>query len=181
MKKTEKIEIKEYFDDIYLEKNGVIADRFCPACKKVVDEDKQFCECGVLVNQKHKSYGWTALVILFLVLLSLTTYLSFDKKINIFSIISPDNLQISSLSPLNIQLISSLNDTPYKKYVQNIYVKDEDKNSIFILIRPSLWHILNENDKKKILELVQAKGELIYKEKYPDSVEKISINYANAK
>ncbi|MFA6989573.1 MAG: hypothetical protein WC197_05845 [Candidatus Gastranaerophilaceae bacterium] len=180
MKDSEKIKIKKYFGDIYLEQNGIILDKICPVCKQAIDEKKQFCKCGAFIKKKNNFHRWVILIFSFLVSLFVVTYLNSTYDLKLFGNISFENLQINSLSPVNIQLISSLNGTSYKKYVQNIYTNPNDDSAIFILIRPTLWHMLNEKDKNIILQKVKAKGEMIIKQKYPNLNKKISVKYANA-
>lgn len=181
MRNSEKIKVKKYFDEIYLEKNGIILDKICPVCKKAVEENEKYCTCGAFVGKKDRFHQWVILTFSFFISALLIFYLSWNYNFDIFSAISPENFQISSLSPLNIQFISALNDTPYKKYVQNIYTRPHEDNVIIILIRPSLWHMLKENDKKIILQIVKEKGEVVIKQKFPNLNKKVSVQYANAK
>ncbi|MDD3014763.1 MAG: hypothetical protein PHC34_13765, partial [Candidatus Gastranaerophilales bacterium] len=85
----------------------------------------------------------------------------------------------NSLSPVNIQIITSLKNSPYKEYIQTIYVKQGQKNILQVLIKPTFWDLLTPDEKKDLRKLVKNNWKTIYKQSYPNSVLKPDVEFAN--
>lgn len=178
----EKIKIKSYHDDIYFEKNGIILDKFCPVCRRVLDKKRKFCECGFFIKARNNAFSWGVFFVFLVMGLPLLLVLIANTKIfeeKFFSIVNPQNFKMVSISPINIQVISALNNTKYREYVQNVYTKPKEENKLVILIRPSLWNMLEEREKKDILNILGKSWQKLYSEKNPDSKKKPTVIFAN--
>jgi hypothetical protein len=177
-----KVSIKFSGSDIYLEKRGIIQDKVCKNCKKLILNEEDFCECGFFLKSEKNSVFWTsvifpAILIGIVWLVGATNYnvvrnLAVEK-------INKHEINFTSLSPTNIQMIVSLKNSPYNDYIQTIHVKQGQKNILQVLVRPTSWDLLTPKEKKDLLSLVTNNWKIIYKQNYPDSVLKPAVEFAN--
>lgn len=165
-----------------MEKNGVVIDKLCPKCKKPVLSENQLCKCGFRTKSlKNNSFalffGASALVTsLLLGTLIVNIHPHKDKKT---SGAQEQKLDFDSLSPVNVQVISSLKDYPFRSLVQNVYVKPDKDEHLVILINPSLWSRLKKEEKSVIFNTIDKNWQKIYKKRNPNSAKKTSVSFAN--
>ena len=169
----------ELFDNT--EKDNVILDKTCPRCNKLLINKQDFCDCGFFLKAFNNSTLWGGIlsitfitgIILIIGLVSLTNVKSFaSQKFK-------KDMDFNSLSPINIQVISSLKKSPYDGYIQNIYVKPKEKDKLMILVKPTLWHTLTKKEKEALVNQVSQNWKIIYKRNNPDSTEEPIVKFAN--
>lgn len=180
--KNNEINLKSIEDYFYLEKNNIILDKTCPGCKKLIIKKKDFCECGFFIKARENSILWSAVfsVWLSIGIFFLAGLINFeDIKNHCLDGLNKKNMDFNTLSPINIQIITSLKNSTYNEYIQNIYVKPKEKNKLMILIKPNLWNILSSQEKNELLAQINKNWEVLYKQKYPLSKEKPEVNYSN--
>jgi hypothetical protein len=174
--------LKNWKDDFYLEQNGIIIDKFCPNCKKILLEDKNFCNCGFFLKAEKNSVYWSSTlpVLLITVLLIFSGLITLPKfKDYAKTKYKKHSQSINALSPINIQVITSLKNSSYVDYIQNVYVKPKQENKLVILIKPMSWNFLSKDEKKEILKNVKENWDVIYKENHPESKLKTQVSFAN--
>lgn len=175
--------LKFIHNDLYFEKNSIIQDKTCPNCKKLIFEEKDFCDCGFFLKAQKNSIFWSAVLAIWLVV-SLVVLVGLikltDNKYLTFNHLKSKNLNFNSLSPLNIQVISSLKNSKYNSYIQNIYIMPQKNNELRVLIKPSHWDILPDGDRKELLKDVLIKWQTIYKNNYPNSTKEPKVSFANS-
>jgi hypothetical protein len=182
LSKTKNIKLKNADNFIYLEKNWIIQDRFCPKCNKPLIDNTDFCKCGFFLKANRNSFIWGGVLSIWFIIgiLLLISFLCFDKmKISKPYQIMIKKTDFNSLSPINIQVITSLKNSSYDDYIQNIYVKPKEEHKLVILIKPSLWNTLTSKEKKDLLNQVSENWKILYKEKYPDSPQEPQVYFAN--
>ncbi|EKE02017.1 MAG: hypothetical protein ACD_20C00435G0006 [uncultured bacterium] len=169
----------ELFDNT--KKDNVILDKTCPRCNKLLINKQDFCDCGFFLKAFNNSTLWGGIlsitfitgIILIIGLVSLTNVKSFaSQKFK-------KDMDFNSLSPINIQVISSLKKSPYDGYIQNIYVKPKEKDKLMILVKPTLWHTLTKKEKEALVNQVSQNWKIIYKRNNPDSTEEPIVKFAN--
>ena len=185
---TRKFNINDHlnlnFKDNYLllEKDKIIIDKTCPHCKKLLIEEKEFCDCGFFLKARKNSiiFGYIFsiwLIVGFLLLISLFGF----QKIKSYTVqaMHKKGTGINSLSPVNVQIISSLKNSSFDNYIQNIYVKPGEENKLMILIKPNLWNTLTKKEKQELIDQVYKNWVVVYRQKYPDLKEKPEVLFAN--
>lgn len=176
------VNIRSSGKDIYLEKQGIIQDKVCKNCKKLILDNKDFCECGFFLKSEKNSVFWSSVIIPLLLIgvILLVGAVHFENIKNLAAEkIKEQKISFNSLSPVNIQMITSLKNSPYDEYIQTIYVKQGEKNRLQVLIKPTYWDLLNQDEKEDLLNLIKNNWKLIYKQKYPNSVLKPKAEFAN--
>lgn len=176
--KEEQLKVYSYYEDIYFEKNGVIVDKVCPKCNKIIFKDKDFCDCGFYLKANKNNSLWSALVVISTVVLVGATVLLINLQ-NLKYNINSNGLDFTALSPINIQVIASLKSTKYRGYIQNVYTRPDEDNKLIILIRPSLWNILGKAEKEELKGMLKENWEKVYQNKFPDSKNKTAVSFAN--
>lgn len=177
-----KVNIRFSGKDLYLEKKGVIQDKTCKKCKKLLLKESDFCECGFFLKAEKNSVFWGSVIfsLVFIGLIWLSAAINLKNIENLtVDNIKQQKLSFTSLSPVNIQIIASLKHSPYNEYIQNIYVKQGNKNKLQVLIKPTYWDLLTPGEKKDLLKLVKTNWTAIYKRTYPNSVLKPEVEFAN--
>jgi len=177
-----KVNIRFSGKDIYLEKKGIIQDKTCKNCKKLILHDKDFCECGFFLKSEKNSVFWGSVIfpLLIIGLVWLAGTISFEGIKNLtFEKIKKQKISFTSLSPVNIQVITSLKSSEYNEYIQTIYVKQGEKNVLQVLIKPTYWDLLTPDEKKDLLALVKNNWKIIYRQNYPNSVLRPEVEFAN--
>lgn len=162
--------------------NNIILDKTCPGCKKLLINDKRFCECGFFLKSHKNSvfFGYIFSVWLVSVILILTGLSGFNKvKTYGLQAFHKNKTSVNSLSPLNVQIISSLKNTSYDSYIQSIYVKPDEKNKLIILIKPNLWNTLTKKEKEELINQVSINWKIIYKQRNPNLKQKPEVQFAN--
>jgi len=168
--------------DIYLEKTGIVQDRICKNCKKLILTEKDFCECGFFLKAEKNSIFWNSVLLplFFIGIICLVGIINFE---NIKSLtaekVKEQKISFNSLSPVNIQMITSIKGSPYDEYVQNIYIKQGQKNRLIILVKPTYWDFLTSKEKKNLLNYIGNIWKTLYKKSYPNSVLKPNVEFAN--
>ena len=185
-KELEKHNIKviNSLENIFFERDGVIVDKFCPKCGRILFCEKDFCKCGYFIKAGKNSAAWTIFLtsafsglILFIALFMIIQVHTkkISEKLNL------DKINFSSVSPMDVQVLTSLKNTPYRNYIQNIYVKPRQENTIVVIIKPSVWDELKESEKDNMMNLISKNWDNIYHSKYPDSKEKTIAYFGNSK
>jgi len=177
-----KINIRFSGKDMYLEKKGIIQDKTCKNCNKLILNEKDFCECGFFIKSEKNSVFWSSVIfpVLIIGIVWLAGAISFEGIKNlVFEKINKQKISFNSLSPVNIQMIESLKDSSYNDYIQTIYIKQGQKNILQVLIKPTFWDLLTPDEKKDLLNLVKNKWKNIYRQSYPNSVLKPAVEFAN--
>jgi hypothetical protein len=177
-----KINIKFSGRDIYIEKMGIIQDKKCRNCNKLILKEQDFCECGFFLKAEKDSVFWslTFISFIFIYFIILFAIISYNNIKYITSTeIKTQKTNLNSLSPINIQIITSLKNSQYYDYIQNIYIKQGTDNVLLILIKPSFWDLLSKENKQKLLNLVIIHWKIIYKQKYPLSKRSPIVKFAN--
>lgn len=169
-------------NNAYFEKDSVIVDKVCPKCKKLILEEKDFCKCGFFLKAAENSAFWTPIIstwlILGIIFLAGVIKLEGSRNFSFKKHPQPD-ISLDSISPINIQIISRLKNSPYVNCIQNMYVKPESENKLIILIKPHFWKNLTSDKKQEILNLVKKNWEIIYRENYPKSAKNPEVRFAN--
>ncbi|MDD3013516.1 MAG: hypothetical protein PHC34_07430, partial [Candidatus Gastranaerophilales bacterium] len=57
-----KVNIRFSGKDIYLEKKGIILDKTCKNCKKLILHEREFCECGFFLKSEKNSVFWSSVI-----------------------------------------------------------------------------------------------------------------------
>lgn len=177
-----KISIKFSGKDIYIEKKGIIQDKRCKNCNKLILKEQDFCECGFFRKAEKDSIYWSALLLsltfVFIVIIGIIIpyhyvghFFQQENKIQ--------KNNINCLSPLNVQIISLLKKTPYYDYIQNVYTEQKKDNVLLILIKPSFWELMSSEKKQNLIKLVQKYWNNVYKQKHPLSKLTPTVKYAN--
>ncbi|MCK7521099.1 MAG: hypothetical protein MZV64_27115 [Ignavibacteriales bacterium] len=180
--KNQNINAQKIGKYVFLEKDGVILDKICPECKRVIIQDNDFCECGFFLKAQiqTKLYFTVLIIAVFTIFLILVFVLNFDKVQNFkLSKIKENNIDLSSLSPINIQIMTNLKKTSYRVYIQGIYVNPKEENTLMIMIKPTLWGDLTDKEKQDLTNQVFEQWEVIYKHNHPESLKKPFIKFAN--
>lgn len=167
---------------MYVEKSGIIQDKKCKNCNKLILKEKDFCDCGFFRKAEKDSIYWsimiTSLISACLVIITIALqYNNFDTAFNHGK--KSTITDINSLSPLNIQMISCLQDSPYYEYIQNIYLEQGSENVLMVLIKPSFWETMSYEKKQNLLNRVNFYWNDIYKQHHPFSKLAPIVKYAN--
>lgn len=179
--KTKLINLGTLNSHINIEEENIILDKTCPHCNKLLINQKDFCDCGFFLKAFNNSVLWSNVLSVSLIL-GIILIISFVSLNNIKIFTSEKfkkNMDFNSLSPVNIQVISSLKKSPYDGYIQNIYIKSKEKNKLMILIKPTLWHTLTKKEKEALVNQVSQNWRIIYKRNNPDSTEESIVKFAN--
>jgi hypothetical protein len=177
---NKKILLKLINDDFYLIKNSIILDETCPECKNLIFEDKAFCECGFYIKAALNSVFWSRIIAIWVIvgLFCLVGLIKLDE-IKKNGIAYSHNIDFNNLSPVNVQVMTSLKNSPYYDYIQNVYTKTGDNNKLSILIKPALWNILSSKEKQDLTDQAKKNWKIIYTRNYPDSKKQTSVSFAN--
>lgn len=174
--RRENIEIKNIGNYFFYVQNGVILDKKCPSCQKFLLKNEKKCYCGFSLEAdktlsqktlKHLIYLFFSLFIIFI-------FLCFK----LFSV-AEQKLNFASVSPVQIQLLGNMRNSPLKNHIKKIYIRQGRTNELLILIEPSVWNTITEQKKKKILLEIQEKWQRIYRVQHPDSKEPPKVFFAN--
>ena len=144
------ITINYFYNDVYFKKNGLIVDKLCPKCNSLIFDNKDFCECGFYLKGYKDNSFWSAILAaggVLLILCTMSLVLLHIHKDKIFTNFKIDNDSFTSLSPINIQILSEVKKTKYYDYIQNAYTRHDNKSNLVILIKPYLWNTLKEKEK----------------------------------
>ncbi|OGH99421.1 MAG: hypothetical protein A2104_02415 [Candidatus Melainabacteria bacterium GWF2_32_7] len=161
--------------------NNIIFDKACPRCNKLIVTNKDYCACGFYLKAFNNSIFWTSVLsaCFFIGFILIIGLVGLNSVRNYASHKLQNKLDFNSLSPINIQIISSLKRSPYDGYIQNIYVKPKEENKLMILIKPNLWHTLNKKEKENLVKQVSENWKIIYKRNNPDSTKESLVKFAN--
>ena len=147
--KNNNIYLKSFNNDYYFEKNNVILDKTCPQCQKRLIYNKDFCTCGFFLKAAQNAQYWGTFILVWLVILTvlfvcLINLSNFSKSIDF----KKNKTGFSSLSPVNIQIIITLKQSPYKDYIQQAYIKSGENNKLIVLIKPTFWSVMGKEKKE---------------------------------
>ena len=84
-----------------------------------------------------------------------------------------------SLSPVNIQIITSLRDSKYKDYIQTIFVHPKQKNILMVLIKPVYREMLSPSEKEQLKQTILKKWTNIYQNTPGNPKSKPTVLLAN--
>ncbi len=166
------VKVRYFYDDAFFEKDGMVIDKKCPKCKRPIFPETNFCNCGFFVKGLRNNVFWTGFFLTgFVILLgflgvfvNLNTY-----KEKLVSELEIKKMDLTTVSPVNVQVLALIKDTKYDEYIQNVYVKHKEENKLVILIKPSLWSLLKNGEKVQIKNTVQNFWNEIYAKNNPDS------------
>ena len=176
------IYLKSVDNDFYFEKNKIILDKTCPMCKRHILEEKDFCDCGFFLKAAKTSRYWSTIIFIWLIIgfIILTGIINMEKfKGLAYNKFKENKMDLYSLSPVNIQIITNLKNSPYGVYIQNIYLKPRENNKLMVLIKPNSWAIITPKAKKDLITLIEDKWKILYQQNYPDSNKKPEVYFAN--
>lgn len=163
--------VKFINDEFYIEKNGLILDKFCPNCSKIITEPTDKCSCGGAIINPLRKYlyflcmGFAGLSICLLISALLILQFGFASKVNIYSV-----------SPAEVIIRTTLKNTKYNDYIQNIYINPDKESELVVFVKPSYWNILSVKEKNEILDKSLKDWKKIY---YDESKQKKDIKLLN--
>src|SRR3989339_186946 len=173
--RNNKVYIRFTGSDFYLEKNKIILDKTCPFCKKVLVKESDFCDCGFFLKAAENSRLWGAILVIFFIigLLFIVSIVNIDNARDYVTARMQENhMNVNSLTPIKIQVISSLKDSSYDGYIQSTYTKPKEDHKLMVLIKPTLWYTLTKEEKNGLLGQLTSIWNKIYRQNYPDSTKK---------
>lgn len=176
------IYLKSVNNAFYFEKNKIILDKTCPICKRHLLEDKAFCSCGFFLKAAKTSRYWSILVSIWLIIgfVVLIGLINLEKfKELTYNKFKENKTNMCSISPVNIQIITSLKNSSYGDYIQNIYLKTNENNKLLVLIKPGFWVIITPKEKKDLITLIENKWKILYQQKYSYSNKKPEVYFVN--
>lgn len=174
--------LKSQNDKFYFVKDNIIVDKTCPQCKKILFEENDFCRCGFFIKAENTSRFWTKMLAVWLSMgfVFIVAVINLQNLGNHLSVKYKDhNMDFSSVAPLNIQILISLNNSPYIDYIQNVYIQPNEDNKLYILIKPDLWKIMTNDEKNDMLNAVKTNWTEIYKKNFPLAQKKPEASFAN--
>lgn len=167
---------------INLQKNKkIIWDKTCPKCKNMVSES-DYCLCGysLAADRSAKLWGiviFTWLFIIGFIFIFINSFVQFNEII--YKKLETNSSNFYLLSPVNVQVVSSLKTSKYKDYILSVYVDPESKNKLKILIKPVYWNILSGKEKNELKKIILKKWIEIYKNISPESKLKPEVQLSN--
>ena len=174
--------LKSQNNKFYFLKDDVILDKTCPQCKKILFDENDFCRCGFFIRAENVSRFWTKMLIVWLsigVLFIIAVINVQNLGIYLSTKYKDQNLDFSSVAPINVQVLISLKNSPYLDYIQNVYLQPKEDNKLMVLIKPNLWEIMNNDEKKDVLKIIKANWTEIYRKNYPLVQKKAEVSFAN--
>ncbi|GEM_PF-2372334 len=171
-------------NDISLQNKNrsVIWDKTCPICKNPVIDNNSLCLCGYSLSGEKtvKLWGIVVFTWLFIIAFVFLIFNSFSQLNSIiYEKIESSDSNFYSLSPVNIQIISSLKNSRHRDYIQSIYVNSRAKNKLMVLIKPVYWDMLSLKEKTELKQVIIEKWKKIYKNMDFDSKLKPEVHFAN--
>jgi len=118
--------------------------------------------------------------IFFIFLISITFVLFNSLNKILEKDLEKKDFSITSVAPVNIQVITRLNNSTFINYVQKIYIKPKEENKLIILIKPNIWLFLKQKEKDSILLEFSNVWKNIYKQEYPNSLKKPAVFFSNS-
>ncbi len=145
---------------------------------------KNLVECKVFLT-KRKSFKTFLLTTFIWIVISSLVFIAFSNISSKTSFLK-DNLEnknndFYSLTPIKIQIITSLKNSKYKNYIESIYLNPKEKNKLNILIKPNYWDILTNEEKQELTKLITKKWTYIYKKNNTDTQLKPFAQISNFK
>lgn len=189
LQKTLKRKIKKTlkrlnFIDHDKHKRAVVWDKICPKCKNFIYGNTAFCTCGYSVSRERiiKLWGIIAFTWFFIIIFVFFTFNNFAKLNSVvYNKLENNNSDFYSLSPANVQIITSLRYSKYKDYIQTIYVNPKEKHKLMVLIKPVYWDMLPLKEKELLKQTILKKWNEIYQNTTPSSKFKPEVQLANFK
>jgi len=182
-KENKKITPVFFYDDVYFKKNNIIIDKTCPKCSKIIFKDRDFCSCGFFLKAHKNSVLYSIAVILGIFLFLVFSLFIINFKTNKYFKIAQSqmkNINFQEVSPPHIQMLSKIKNSSYKDYVQSVYIDPKKDYSLVIIIKPSLWKIMKEDEKNKLFNKISKEWEKLYRQKHPGSNLTTETRFANS-
>jgi len=173
-----------FIDPAIHRKRTIIWDKICPKCKNFIYGNNDFCTCGFSAAKERliKLWGIIAFTWFFIIVFVLFTFNSFSQLNSVvYNKLEKNNSDFYSLSPANVQIITSLRYSKYKDYIQTIYVNPKEKHKLMVLIKPVYWDMLPFEEKELLKQAVMKKWGEIYQNTTPSSKVKPEVQLANFK
>jgi hypothetical protein len=183
-KKVKKTLRRLNFIDSNIHRRAIIWDKICPKCKNFIYGNSDFCTCGYsAVREKTvKLWGIIAFTWFFIIVFACFMFSSFSQIHSIvYKKLEKNNSDFYSLSPANVQIITSLRYSKYRDYIQTIYVNPKAKHRLMVLIKPVYWDMLPSKEKEILKQTILRKWSEIYQSTTPDSKFKPEVSLANFK
>jgi len=181
LKKTLK-RLNNFADNDISSRKTVIWDKICPKCKNFIYGSNTFCTCGYSVARERLIKLWSIIIFtwFFIIVFVFFTFNSFSELNSIvYKKLESNDSDFYSLSPANVQIITSLRNSKYKDYIQTIYVNPKEKNKLMVLIKPVYWDMLPLEEKELLKQIIMKKWGEIYQNTTPVSKLKPEVKLAN--
>lgn len=165
-------------------KRAIIWDKICPKCKNFIYGNNAFCTCGYSVARERiiKLWGIIAFTWFFIIVFVFFAIGSFSQLNSlVYKKLENNDSGFYSLSPANVQIITSLRNSKYKDYIQTIYINPKEKHILMVLIKPVYWDMLPLEEKELLKQIVMKKWNEIYRNTTPSSKLKPEVHLANFK
>ena len=173
-----------FIDPAIHRKRTIIWDKICPKCKNFIYGNNDFCTCGYSVAGERiiKLWGIIAFTWFFIIVFVGFTFSNFAKLNSVvYNKLEKNDSDFYSLSPANVQIITSLRYSKYKDYIQTIYVNPKEKHKLMVLIKPVYWDMLPFEEKELLKHAIMKKWSEIYQNTTPSSKFKPEVQLANFK
>lgn len=170
---------KEHANDA---KKNIIWDKICPKCKNFIYGNTDFCTCGYSVIREKTVKLWGLIIFTWFFIITFIFFIfnSFSQLNSIvYKKLERKDSGFYSLSPVSVQIITSLRDSKYKNYIQTIYINPKAKNKLMVLIKPIYWEMLPFEEKELLKQIIMKKWNEIYKNTTSDSKLKPEVHLAN--
>jgi len=137
----------------------------CPKCKIPVFNKNNACLCEYLTQKENRLKIWSIVALTWFFILSFlfSVYNSLSQLDKVvFDKFSSSESEFFTYAPAGIQIISSLKYSKYQNCIQTIYVHPKNENVLMVLIKPTYWDTLSENEKNTIKSIIEYKWKVIY-------------------
>lgn len=182
-RKFKKTLIKLNFVDNHIHsKKQIIWDKTCPKCKNFIYNNNDFCLCGYSIINEKKIKIWSIVLFTWFFIIAFIFFIFHNfSELNsiIYNKIEKSDSNFYSLSPANIQIITSLKNSKEKNYIQSIYLNTKEKNKLMVIIKPFYWDILKSEEKESLKQIIMKKWTEIYENTNPNSKLKPEVHLAN--